>query len=151
MPPSPRVPKWAVWTLVLASFIGFADTAYLSAKALLGETPTCVLFSGCDTVTTSVYSKIGPVPVALLGFAFYFLVLVLMIAYLDRRARSLITIIRIISIPAFLFTLYLVYLQVFVLDALCVYCMGSALTSTVIAVVSQLAMRTQEISAVSAP
>src|SRR5690242_13943731 len=90
------------WVFAIVSFLGFTDAAYLSAKAILGETPTCVIFSGCDTVTTSVYSHLGPIPIAVFGALFYLAVFVLSLVYLDRRSPKILKIILGLSIPAFL-------------------------------------------------
>ena len=141
LPKNKSLTGWIPWTLIVASFLGFIDTAYLTAEFFLGEAPKCVLFSGCDLVTTSVYSKIGPVPVSLLGLLFYVTILVLLIAYFDRRRAMFLRLISALSVPAFLFTLWLVFLQLFVIKAICVYCMFSALTSSTIFIVSALALR----------
>ena len=141
MPPLPLAPKKAIWVLLVASLFGFADAAYLAAKFFLGETPKCFLVSGCDVVTTSAYATIARVPIALLGAIFYLSIFILSVAYLDRRAHRVITILFIFSVPAFLFTLYLVYLQLFVLNAICIYCMFSALTTTTIFITSLYLLR----------
>lgn len=141
MQPSPQVPKWIPWTLAILSFFGFADAAFLSAKHFQGTTPPCVIFSGCDVVTTSSYAVIAGIPVALLGALFYFSVLVLSLVYADRRALTALKIVRAISLPGFLFSLYLIYLQLFVLHAVCIYCMASAVTSTTIFALAFFALR----------
>src|SRR3989344_3660577 len=105
MQPLPPVPKWVSWVIALASLIGFADATFLSVKHFQGTVPPCVLFSGCDTVTTSSYAVIAGVPVALLGVLFYLSVLILSLAYLDRGARVFLKLIRALSVPGLLFTL----------------------------------------------
>jgi len=141
MPPLQPVLKKIGWALLAVSLLGFIDAAYLSAKFYLGETPTCFLLKGCDVVTTSSYSSVAGVPIALFGALFYLAVFVLSLAFLDRRAPKLLKWIGAISVPGFLFTLYLVYLQFFVLHALCIYCMFSALTSTTVFVLALIGMR----------
>lgn len=135
--PQKRLLNFIPWSLLVLGFLGFVDTAYLAAKYFLGETPRCILFSGCDLVTTSSYSHIGPMPVSLLGLLFYLTIFVLTLAYFDRRNQKLLRYVAYLSIPAFLFTLYLVYLQLFIIHSICVYCMFSALTSTLIFAFSQ--------------
>lgn len=147
--PQPRQPsRWIPGTILVLGFLGFLDTVYLTAEHFLGAAPRCVLFSGCDVVTTSAYSTIGPVPVALLGAVFYLFVFVLVLRYLDNHSGVLLRLVAYLSILAFLFTLYLVYLQLFVLHAVCVYCMFSALTSTGVFAVSLCTFRSRERRAV---
>lgn len=141
MPPSRPLAKWILWTLLVVSILGFADATYLTAKHYQGEVPTCILFSGCETVTTSPYATIGPVPVALLGAIFYLVVFALMLQYFERNKSSIISTIAFLSIPAALFTCWLLYVQLFVLHTLCAYCAFSALTSLTIFVLSQCARR----------
>ena len=138
MQPSQPLPKWISWGILFLAVIGFADAAYLSAKHFQGETPTCILFSGCDVVTTSAYSTIGPVPIALLGSLFYLSVLILVLYYLDKKDARAMRLLSWIAVPGFLFTFYLLYLQAFVLDAWCIYCVASAVSSISIFSLSQL-------------
>jgi len=139
MQPSLPVPKWLVIALLVLSFLGFADATFLSAEALIGEAPNCVIFSGCEKVTTSSYSHIGPIPIAIFGALFYLSVFVLTLLFLDRKKVTVMIYVSYLSIPALLFTLYLVYLQFFVLQAVCIYCMFSALLSASIFVFSHIA------------
>ncbi|OHA18782.1 MAG: hypothetical protein A2664_04720 [Candidatus Taylorbacteria bacterium RIFCSPHIGHO2_01_FULL_46_22b] len=133
-----KVTSWGPWALLLVSLFGFADTAYLTVKHFKGEIPPCVLFSGCDTVTSSSYSTIGPIPIALLGLLFYFAVFLLTLIFLDRRNNQALKLIFFAAIPAFLFSMWLLYVQLFVLHAACIYCMFSVLTSSLVFIVSTL-------------
>lgn len=117
--------------LILALF-GFADAAYLSAEHFTGGTPVCTVIQGCDIVTTSVYAKIGPMPVALLGAVYYLALIVGLGVYLDKRNVRWLRSVVLLPILGFGFTLYLVYLMAFVIDAWCIYCIGSATTTTLL-------------------
>lgn len=121
--------KWIPWALIAVSFSGFIDAAYLTAKHFKGEPPSCVLFSGCDVVAASPYSTIGPLPVALLGLLFYLSVFFVTLAYFTSRNAKFLKLVFLISLPAVLFTVYLVFLQIFVIKAICIYCMFSAAVS----------------------
>lgn len=127
----PRV-KWPLVVLGLLAFVGFADAAFLTIKHYTGGTIPCSILDGCDTVTRSAYSMIASVPVALLGALFYLAVLALVILYAQNNQTSLIKTIWFLSLIAFLASLVFVYLQVFVIRALCLYCLASAVTSMLI-------------------
>lgn len=83
-------------------------------------------------VTTSAYAEIFGIPVAVLGTLYYFSVAGLMIAWFDRKNTLLLKLVSLYSIAGLLASAWFVYLQFFVLKAICIYCMGSAITSTLI-------------------
>lgn len=112
--------------------LGFLDATYLTAKYYLGTPIACGVFEGCETVTTSTYATIGPIPVALLGAIYYLIVFVVAIAYLDMKRDALLRFLARFTILGFLASLWFLYLQVFVIGAICIYCIGSAISSTVL-------------------
>lgn len=120
--------------LLVLSFIGFADAAFLTIKHYTGAPIPCSILDGCDTVTNSVYSQIASVPVALIGALFYLTVFVLALVnwQLAQPGRKLVKMLWWLSLVAFLASLGLVYLQGFVIKAWCLYCLISALISTLI-------------------
>lgn len=118
--------------MLVVSFLGFLDATYLTVKHYLGEGLTCGFFQGCEEVTTSVYSEILGVPVSLLGSIYYISVFLAVAYYLDSQKRSSLALASYATISGFVMTLYFLYIQAFVLQAFCVYCLGSALTSTLL-------------------
>lgn len=120
-----RLPKWALILLFTAAIIGFADSSYLTAEHIRGVVPPCTN-DGCDTVLTSAYASVGPIPLAAFGMAYYGLVLVLLVAYLDIGDRKLIHALAWLVSAGMLMSLYFVAVQLFILDAICPYCMVSA-------------------------
>ena len=115
---------------LLLSLVGFVDAAYLTIEHFRGDGLVCGPFWDCDVVTTSKYSEIGGIPLALSGALYYLVIFLLTVAYFDTKKDRLLLIIAPLTVFGFLASLFLVYLQVFVIHALCFYCMISALTST---------------------
>lgn len=120
------------------SLIGFADATYLSIEHFRGVGVVCSVTQGCDTVLSSAYAEIAGVPTALLGAMFYLAILVMSIMYFDTRRAALLRFISGLSIPGMVVTIGLVYLQAFVIEAWCQYCLVSAGTSTVIFVLGMI-------------
>ncbi len=118
--------------MALVSFLGFVDAAYLSAEHFLGGTPVCAILKGCDIVTTSAYATIGPIPVAFLGALYYLVIFLGCVSYLDRRNPRALRRVSLLPIAGFGFTLYLLALMAFVIKAVCIYCVGSATTTTLL-------------------
>ena len=120
--------KIFVITLLLISVVGFSDAAYLTAKHYLDDPVTCSILEGCETVTTSIYSTIFNIPIALFGMFYYLFVSILLFLYME--GVNVLKLLVLSTTGAFFTTLYLIYLQAFVLDAFCLYCIISALSST---------------------
>lgn len=136
----PFSPKIVFGFLVL-SFLGLADAGYLAIAHLENASPKCFLASGCDIVTTSSYAVILGVPVALVGAIYYLAVFLLSIAFLDTQKLAFLKIAAILTFGGFAVSLVFVGIQLFVLDAICTYCMVSAGTSTFLAALGLSALR----------
>lgn len=134
LPPLP-VSRLSLASLVLFAGIGFVDSLYLTVVEYSGRQITCSLLAGCDTVLTSRYAWVGPVPLALLGVVYYLAVLIGTVIYIDTRRQLVIGAIASATIVGFVASLYFVYLQAIVLGAWCQYCLLSALTSTLLAII----------------
>lgn len=118
--------------LISIALIGFSDASYLTIEHLRGAEPACGLIEGCGEVTSSEYATIMGIPVALGGALYYLSILLLSIAYLDVKKETILRVVAYLSPIGFLASLYFVYLQLFVIHAICIYCMGSAISSTLI-------------------
>ena len=113
----------------LTALAGVFISAYLWLYKLgkIG-TLTCGT-GGCETVQLSPYSRFLGLEVAAIGAVGYALLLVLSLASLNARpavAARLITALVVLSGMALLFTLYLKYLELFVIHAICRWCVASA-------------------------
>ncbi|HBE90614.1 MAG TPA: vitamin K epoxide reductase [Candidatus Andersenbacteria bacterium] len=119
-------PSWLVGGQIGLAVIGLFLATFLAAEYLRGAWPPCSLTDGCQTVLGSKYAQIGPVPTASLGIIYYLLLVILGVAYLQgKRLRWLHLSLRLTVVGAMV-SFYLVYLQLFVIKAICPYCMLSA-------------------------
>ena len=109
----------------LFCLLGLADATYLSVLALTGETAACGGQAGCSEVLSSAYSKFAGVPVAMFGVAGYFTAFTFAtFAGFDySRARKFFALTVGVLFAA---TLWLLYVQAFVLHSFCRYCLFSA-------------------------
>lgn len=140
--PQDKKPKrWILVVMAIIAFLGLMDASYLTAKHYLGEVPECSILHGCEQVTTSEYATIGPIPVALLGALFYLTMLALIVTHYLVTHRIVTWSIKILGVMGFLVSLVLVSIMVFVIRALCIYCLGSALSSTLLFIFSALIPR----------
>jgi len=125
--------KWWPVSYVLLTLAGLADTSYLAAKHFAGTEVNCSILQGCDKVLASPYAVIGGnIPLALLGAAYYFLLLILVLVYLQNKNKSAALLFFGLSAFGFLFSIWLTYLQFFVIRALCLYCLSSAIFTAIL-------------------
>ena len=129
---SPNKAEVIAIAFLIVSFIGFLDSSYLTVQHYRGEPPSCAIFTGCETVASSKYAVVGPVPLALLGLLYYLAIFILTVAYFDTKKERLLLLAALLTIAGFLASLYFVYLQLFVIKAICLYCIISAASSTIL-------------------
>jgi uncharacterized membrane protein len=127
---------WLYLFAALLSLGGLADSIYLTVTHLTGENVACVASSGCNEVLGSAYATVGKFPLASFGALAYFLAFscATLGSFGHPRARVLLTIVVAAMLAT---TLYLLYVQAYVLHAFCDYCLlSAALTLSLSAVVA---------------
>lgn len=109
----------------LLSLLGLADALYLTIEHLTGESVRCTIISGCSEVLSSSYAVVAGIPLAAIGAAAYFTVfsLATLAAFGYRAAGTLLTP---LVTAMFFVSLWLIYLQAFVIREFCQYCLLSA-------------------------
>jgi uncharacterized membrane protein len=128
--------------IAFVSLIGLADAIYLTVEHLSGRTVRCTITSGCSEVLSSPYATVRGYPLAALGALAYFAVfsLATLAAFGYRGLGKLLT--PLIA-AMFLTTLWLLYLQAFVIHHFCQFCLLSALVTTTLTVLVVVVSRKQ--------
>ena len=109
----------------LVAVAGLADSTYLTVTHLAGEHAACGGSATCSQVLSSKYATILGVPLAMFGAVGYFtsFSFATLAAFGYSRVRRFL----VLTVAAmFLGTLWLLYLQAFVLRAYCTFCLLSA-------------------------
>ena len=121
----------------LVSLIGLADSIYLTVEHLSGRSVRCTITSGCSEVLSSPYATVRGYPLAALGAIAYFTVfsLATLAAFGYRVVGNLLIV---VVAAMFLTTLWLLYLQAFVLHHFCQFCLLSALVTTVLTLLTAI-------------
>lgn len=132
---------WIPWGLLGVGLLGFVDAAYLTLKHYTKGDLACSVTAGCDVVTTSAYSEILGVPVALLGALYYLAMVLAMVAYADTKDSRIVRLASFATIGGLVASAYFVSVQAFVLSAWCQYCLASAVTSTLLFVLGMAYLR----------
>ena len=125
--------------IAVLSLVGFFVALYLWLYKIGAIGVLQCGAGGCETVQTSRYAELFGVPVAFYGVAGYALLLGLSVAGLQPKllgARGVTAALLVLSTGGFLFSAYLTYLELFVIHAICRWCVASAAVMTVIWVVA---------------
>ena len=118
----------------LLSLLGLVDALYLTIEHVTGQSVQCTIISGCSEVLSSRYAVVAGFPLAAVGAAAYFAVfsLATLAAFGYRAAGTLLTP---LVTAMFFVSLWLIYLQAFVIREFCQYCLFSAAITTGLLVV----------------
>lgn len=126
---------------IVFSIAGFLLASFVFHKKKTNQPLVCPLNGKCEEVVTSKYSKFFGVPVEVLGMIYYALVLVvytLHSVFPEFLSDTVIFLMTGVTIGAFVFSLYLIFIQAFVLRKWCTWCLFSAGFSTFIFVTAVL-------------
>ena len=126
-------PAWLFALAALLSLGGLADSIYLTVTHLTGDDVVCIASSGCSEVLSSAYASVGKIPLGAFGALGYFIAFSLATLAAFGSARAA-TFLAIVVSAMFATTLWLLYVQAFILHAFCDYCLLSASLTTLLAV-----------------
>ena len=121
----------------LLSLIGLADALYLTIEHVTGQSVRCTILAGCSAVLSSPYAIVAGIPLAAVGAAAYFTVFSLAILTLFGYHWAG-KIMQVMVFTMFGLSLWLIYLQAFVIREFCQYCLLSAAITTGLLVVAIL-------------
>ncbi len=114
--------------LAVLDLIGLAIATYLSTVELGGGVPVCGPLHGCETVAQSEYSRIAGVPVAVYGVGLSLILLTFALVWWRTNLYGLLLAHYGLSLAGVIFEVYFLYLQVFVIHAVCVWCTSYGLS-----------------------
>lgn len=121
------------WTSVVVAILGAIDATYLLILKLSGEASMCLGSGGCAAVNASPYSRVGLIPVSLIGLLGY--LAILGVHLLERRSRAFAAngplFIFGMTLAAVLFSAYLTWIEFAILGTFCPFCVASAILITI--------------------
>ena len=134
-------PAWTASVVLVV--IGLVDAIYLSWIKLANATASCGRIGDCEAVNNSRFADVGGVPIALIGSAGFLLILVLLL--LDRPGGEPKEAVRFalfgVTLAGTIYSAYLTYIELFVLHAICPFCVLSALVMVGLLVLSLIRLR----------
>ena len=121
--------------LLIVAALGTLVSAYLAWVHFSGDLALCIGVGGCETVQTSRYAMVGPIPVSVIGLSGFTAILAVAAAHVRGATWSL-TPLFALSLGATLYVAYLTYLEVFVIGAICPWCVCVAVCALVVFVLA---------------
>jgi len=116
------------WTIFTLACLGVVDATYLLIYKLTNYNAMCMGSGGCHDVNFSSYSEIGGIPVSVFGIvAFLIIAAILLLEPRIKIVKENGTLaIFGISLTGVVFTAYLTWLEIYVIQAICPFCVASA-------------------------
>jgi len=119
--------------IAVLAVAGIAIATYLTYVHYADLEPFCVAGGGgCEKVQTSDYADLAGIPVAVLGLIGY----VLILGSLWVRGENGAFAGAVLALAGFAFSAYLTYRELFTIDAICQWCVASAVVMTALAVLT---------------
>lgn len=135
--------NFLLYSILLLTIAGAVDAGYLLVQTVSGKAVVCPSvpvgrfnLNQCNIVLATSYAKFLGLPTALYGLVVYLLFAILALYSLAKRLPNAIKFLMYLSGLGVLISAYFVYLQFFVINALCFYCLTSATIVTLIFILS---------------
>jgi uncharacterized membrane protein len=129
LPGNPHAPSERTLRIaaIVIAVVGIAVASYIAIADASRGSPVCLAGGhGCETVANSHYSHLAGINVAVFGIVGYVLLLAAAIVRGDAGRFSGL----LLAAIGFGFSVYLTYLELFVIDAICQWCVASAVLMT---------------------
>ena len=140
--------KWLYRISIALALLGLAVSIYMTIFKLTDNEKMCIGNGGCSKVNSSVYAEVDGIPVAVFGVGGYAVIAALLFMedhnkFLKQNGTMLIFGLALIG---FLFTLYLIYVELALIHALCPFCVTSQITMTILFILSIIRLARQPIN-----
>src|SRR5688572_4646285 len=123
---------------IALTIIGLLVSVYMTIYKITSNDSMCIGSKDCSVVNASRYSEINGIPVAVLGVVGYAAILGVLVLERNpgffRQNGSMLFFG--LSLIGFLFTLYLIFLEVVLIKAFCPFCIASQMAMTLIFILS---------------
>ncbi len=90
---------------------------------------------------SSDYSSMFGIPLSLIGVIYYIIISIFAFIFSVNRDLKILKTILLITSLGFIASIYFVYLQLFVINAICIYCVTSAIITTTLLILSIVSVR----------
>jgi uncharacterized membrane protein len=122
------------WSALVIAIFGFIDSVYLTWVKFTGSYVTCGPIGNCEAVNTSRYAEVAGIPIALIGLLGYLLIIA--VIALEKWLPAQKEVLRLaffgFTLTGTIYSIYLTYVEIAILEAICPYCVISAVLMVVL-------------------
>ena len=123
---------------IMLAIVGLLVSIYMTIYKITSNDSMCIGSGDCKTVNASRYAEVYGIPVAVLGVAGYSAILAVL--FLERKPgffqENGTLLFFGLSLTGFLFTLYLIFVEVALIKAYCPFCITSQTVMTILFIIS---------------
>ncbi|NJN95933.1 MAG: vitamin K epoxide reductase family protein [Anaerolineales bacterium] len=143
--------NWLAFCMFILTVAGLGVSGYLMwGYTVPGATLSCGASSGCETVKNSAYANLAGIPLPVWGLVSYAVLLVLLVSqgqpivsdrgWVPYVALSIFG----VSLAGVIYSAYLTYIELFVIFAICRWCVASAIIMVAIFILSIINLRNNQ-------
>jgi len=140
--------KWLYRASVALVVLGLLVSIYMTIYKITSNDAMCIGSGDCHTVNASKYSEVNGIPVAVFGMIGYAAILATL--YFENRnqffKQNATLMIFGMALTGFIFTVWLIYVEVALLKALCPFCLTSQVSMTLIFIIAVIRLVRQPLS-----
>ncbi|PWH11709.1 MAG: hypothetical protein DDG60_16800 [Anaerolineae bacterium] len=141
--------KKLYWASIALATLGLLVSIYMTIYKLTDNNAMCLGSGDCATVNNSIYSEIFGIPVALVGVGGYLAILIVLLLETYGNLKffkqnGLLSVFG-LGVGGFGFTLYLVYVEAFLIRAWCPFCVVSQITMTILFILTTIRLIRQPV------
>lgn len=128
----PQGMAWLDWFIPALAIFGLAVAAYMTYVEVTAVEAVCGPFGDCNTVQSSAYAKFLGIPVGVIGLAGYLAILAAWLWGRSGNATARMALLA-MAVIGVIFSIYLTWLELFVIQAVCLWCLTSAVIMMILA------------------
>jgi uncharacterized membrane protein len=130
--------KWLYRSSVALSILGLLVSIYMTIYKITSNDSMCLGSGDCSAVNSSKYSEVNGIPVAVFGMIGYLAILAVL--YFENKngffKQNGTLMIFGMALTGFLFTVWLIYVELVLLKAICPFCVTSQVSMTIIFIIA---------------
>lgn len=126
--------KWLYRASIALVIVGLLVSIYMTIYKVTSNDSMCLGSGDCSTVNASIYSEVNGIPVAVVG-VFGYLAILGVLLFENRNSffkQNGTLMIFGMALTGFIFTVWLIYVEIALLKALCPFCVTSQVAMTLI-------------------
>ncbi len=130
--------KWLYRVSIALVIVGLLVSIYMTIYKVTSNDSMCLGSGDCSTINASRYSEVNDIPVAAIGVIGY--VTILAVHYFENRNQFFkqngTLLIFGMALTGFLFTVWLIYVEIALVKAICPFCVTSQAAMSIIFIIA---------------